>query len=115
MESIDEIEKTNNYAHLAEIKELGYNWNDNFADGFSDGLISKIQTCIDNLILQPSIFPTACNSIQLEYEKKNGDYLEFEISELEVNCLYIRNSNPKEYTFSFDITKMNKIIKEFYG
>ena len=31
--------------------------------------------------IQPRIFPTARNSIQFEYEKQDGEYLEFELFE----------------------------------
>lgn len=69
------------YHVLNSIQLLERNWNDNEAEPFSDDLISKTKEILPSLEVQPQIFPTARNSIQLEYEKENNDYLEFEIYE----------------------------------
>lgn len=72
----------NNLKILDEISKLEQNWNQYDADPFSKELIDKVKNIIKNLKYQPDyIFPTARNSIQLEYYNKNNDYLEFEIFE----------------------------------
>lgn len=75
-----------NYQVIESIKKLEENWNDNHANPFSPNLIRKVAGIISVLKVQPQIFPTARNSIQLEYEKENGDYLEFEIYEEFITC-----------------------------
>ena len=54
---------------------------DNGANSFSTKLIEKCREIAMQLAAEPFICPTACGSIQFEYEKENGDYLEFEIYE----------------------------------
>ncbi|MBU0764546.1 MAG: hypothetical protein KJ607_06910, partial [Bacteroidetes bacterium] len=68
-----------NYQILNSFKNLRENWNGNDAQPFPEHLIEKVIKIISKLEYQPQIFPTGRNSIQLEFENKNGDYLEFEI------------------------------------
>ena len=71
----------NNLQKLNNIKLFKENWNGYNAKPFSDSLIEKckeiIQRIPDNL--QPSIFPTGRNSIQMQFELSDNSYLEFEI------------------------------------
>ena len=69
------------YDTLAEIRALPDNWNGNGAPRFSPRLLDRICGIVETLPRQPDIFPTANDSIQLEYENSRGDYLEFEIFE----------------------------------
>ena len=55
-------------------------WNGYDADPFSDKLISYVKEIIIDLDIIPEIFPTADNSIQLEYTWDNK-YLEFQVFE----------------------------------
>ncbi len=64
---------------LDEIAALKYNWNENGAEPFPYDLIYKCRKILDALSKEPFISPTACGSIQFEYEKDDDDYLEFEI------------------------------------
>lgn len=67
-----------NLDRLEEIKKLKQDWNGNGAEPFGQDLVNKTIVILKGLSDQPQVFPTARNSIQLEYE--NGDcYLEFEI------------------------------------
>lgn len=70
-----------NILRLEEIASLPENWNNNGASSFSQEHISKMKNILLALPVQPLVFPTARNSIQFEYEKQNGDYLEFELFE----------------------------------
>jgi hypothetical protein len=105
-----------NMEKISLISTLSDNWNGNGASPFSKELISKIKGIIYYLEYQPEIFPTACDSIQLEYEKDNGEYLEFELFENENLVVYRVDkdgfASTKEY--EFDIQKVNKEIKSFY-
>lgn len=66
---------------LNEIAKLKDNWNNNGANSFSAKLIEKCRGIVMQLAAEPFICPTACGSIQFEYEKENGDYLELSESE----------------------------------
>lgn len=66
---------------IDSFKSLQQDWNGYSAAPISKKLIDSVTYILMNLTRQPEIFPTARNSIQLEYEKLNGDYLEFEIFE----------------------------------
>ena len=65
-------------AALDEIAKLDDNWNNNGAGSFSTKLIGKCREIVMQLVAEPFICPTACSSIQFEYEKENGEYLELD-------------------------------------
>lgn len=80
-----------NIRKLHSFIELPENWNDNGAKPVSLTLVNKCIEFINspNLNYQPDIFPTARDSVQFEYEKPNGSYLEIEIYENHISYLYI--------------------------
>ncbi len=73
---------------LDEIADLDYNWNENGAEPFPVDLVCKCRTILCDLSNEPFISPTAHGSIQFEYEKDCGDYLEFEIFEDNIKVYY---------------------------
>ena len=73
-------EKINNLKKIDQIAYLEDGWNGNKARAFKKPLISMVRRIITSLDLQPEVFPTACDSIQLEYDKENGAYLEIEVN-----------------------------------
>ena len=105
-----------NLLKLEEIKSLKRNWNGNKAKPISKKLINKAKALIINLEKQPQIFPTANDSIQMEYDGDNNSYLEFQISRK--NSLFYYNVNKKGEETSGSITSssfsVNKLVKEFY-
>lgn len=62
------------------IRGLEDNWNNNGAKQFSEKLINKAINLVKELTPTPEVFPTACNSIQLEWESE-GAYVELEVFE----------------------------------
>lgn len=66
---------------LEDIRALRQNWNGNHAEPFSDALVNKVIALVKTLSFQPQIFPTAEESIQLEFDNEKDDYLEFELFE----------------------------------
>ena len=52
------------------IRGLEDNWNNNGAKPFSEKLINKAINLVNELTPTPEVFPTACNSIQLEWESE---------------------------------------------
>ncbi|MFD2074645.1 hypothetical protein [Geobacillus jurassicus] len=111
----DQVRKAENIAKLQAIRELGNDWNGNGADPFSDKLIEKVFSVIHTVIKQPKLFPTARDSIQLEFEKENGDYLELELFENNIN-IFISYADGREMETSipYDVREINRIIVDFY-
>lgn len=102
---------------LNEIKTLKDNWNDNGASAFSEELINKVKKFINYNIYTPEIFPTAANSIQLEYENQHKEYLELEFKEEKIELFKIdKNNNETTLMFSYnEIFKIINIIKIFFN
>lgn len=103
---------------LNEIENLPDNWNDNGATGFSATIINKCKEYIMGLEREPFVTPTATGSIQFEYELNNGDCLEFNISENEVNVFlfYIGIGEAKfQIKENNVLDEMNLLINKFYN
>ena len=110
-------EKICNLKKLDQIAHLEDGWNGNTAKAFEKQLISKVRRIITALELQPEVFPTACDSVQFEYEKKDGSYLEIEINSEDICEVFEINSEGKEiYTsIAADIEAIIKVVNSFYG
>ena len=110
-------EQSNNLEKLREIAAMPDNWNDNGASAFDHGLICLIEDIILALDHQPEVFPTACDSIQIEYEKDNGEYLELEVFSKEKISVYREHEDGSEETYVtiYDKEKINRLVNEFYG
>lgn len=99
---------------IDKIALLEENWNGNGANKFSEELISNAKMLISNFSIQPDVLPTARDSIQMEYEKDSGDYIEFEL---------FKNGQLKVFTFSnhqfnteyIDLDSANEVFRSFYG
>lgn len=74
---------------LDDIANLPYNWNGYGAKKFSQKLIEKCRSILENLPTSPSIFPTGRESIQFEYDLQDKSYLEFEIYENKTTYLWV--------------------------
>lgn len=112
---IEERKRRNNLHQLEEISNLDYNWNGNGASPFSSRLISEATKLFNEMKKQPKIFPTARNSIQFEFEKENGNYLEFEIFERDIEVYSEIGEEETEYNIRRDSRQMNRILFDFYG
>lgn len=103
-----------NYKRIDEISHLKENWNGNGAQAFSTELLEKVHNLVSSLNKQPFISPTARESIQLEYEKDNGDYLEFEVFENGIVTKFFY-SEGKGTTENIEPHMINKAVDDFYG
>lgn len=110
-------EKVKNLKKLDQIALLEDGWNGSNAKAFEKQLISKARGIITALELQPEIFPTACGSVQIEYEKEDGSYLEIEINSDDIWEVFEINKDGEEKYFSIvaDIEAINKVVNSFYG
>lgn len=111
--SVDKA-RENSLAKLLEIKNLEDNWNGNGASRFSENLIAFVREMIMKLSVQPAIFPTARDSIQLEYENDCGDYLEFEIFEEGRIKMFSFDHAGKSVSKDIGIDEMNQVVSDFY-
>lgn len=67
---------------IKEIAQLPNNWNDNGALRFSSEVLREADDLFTLLVsahITPEVFPTACGTIQFEFENHKGDYLEIEV------------------------------------
>lgn len=105
-----------NLLKLDEIKSLKKNWNGNKAKAITGKLIKKTRALIINLEKQPQIFPTANDSIQLEYDGENNTYLELQITSKNIISYYKVDKYGKETsdTIPFSSFYLNALVKEFY-
>lgn len=105
-----------NLTKLEEIKSLKHNWNGNKARPISKKIINKTKTLLVKLDRQPQIFPTADDSIQLEYDGENNSYLELQVkSDDKLSYFRIDKNGQKssgvipESSFSLEA-----LVREFY-
>lgn len=96
------------FSQLKEIELLENNWNNHNSLPFSKSLIDKATNILKKLKYEPEIFPTACNSIQFEYEKEDGEYLEFEVFDDYISILYI---DEKSKFKEFNTTNENDVYE----
>lgn len=108
--------QNDNLAKLRHIAMLNDNWDGYGAEPMPYDTLNKAQRLIHALHVQPEIFPTAAGSIQFEYEKDNGDYLEFQFTG-EGACEVFRCiGDNEEYFRSLDNPEsLNALVEDFYG
>lgn len=106
------------YKQIADIANLKDNWNENGASTFSPKLVDRVSRIVDDLPVAPFVSPTAVDAVQMEYEKEDGSYLEFEIYE-EKAVLYMVDVNGDESEREITGKSANRIIQQavvdFYG
>ena len=113
------IKKGMNY-NLKKLDQIAYledGWNGNTARAFEKQLISMVRRIITALDVQPELFPTACDSVQFEYEKENGAYLEIEINLEDTWEVFEVSSDGQEKYSSIeaDVEAIAKVVNSFYG
>ncbi len=110
-------DKLDNIKKLETISNLQDNWNDNGAKAFSVELLDKVRNLIVLLDVQPEIFPTACESLQLEYDKDDGSHIEIEVNESDEAEIFVVDNlgNESISRIKTNADTINKAVKEFYG
>jgi len=110
--------KTDNIEKLKSFQKLPDNWNDHGAKSFDENLIERCINLIKSSALQnyqPDIFPTGRDSIQFEYEKSNGEYLEIEIYLNHFAYFYIDFLGHEKESEDADWEDILKLINEFHN
>lgn len=116
--SENEIKKKEvNINKLNQFSNLTRDWNGYGAEPFTDQLIKICLNLIEEIKVQPKVFPTGRDSIQFEYEKDSGKYLELEVFEDHTEVFYIHeDGREEEYDIkNNDINKINKVVLDFNG
>lgn len=110
-------EKLYSLNKLKQIATLGNGWNGKNAKAFDKSFLSRATALILSLSHQPEIFPTACDSIQIEYEKDDGSYLEIELTNHDSCNIFEIDSMGQESEFSrpMNVEAINKVVNSFYG
>lgn len=108
--------KLNNINSVLSFEKFETDWNGNGAAPFSRNVIQRVLNFINspNLKFQPNVFPTGRQSIQFEYEKPNGNYLEIEIFDDKYSAYSEIASKITEYE-SISFNETIKLIDEFYS
>ena len=104
-----------NIERLRSFLNLAPNWNGYDACTFSADVIDSTIKTIKKLSLQPEIYPLSDGRVQLEYSRKNGMYLEFEINPDNSINVYRINSDSSETEYKDNIEKIPGIVTDFYG
>ena len=95
MERQDSLKK-HNMVKLEEIRSMKKNWNGNGAPAFKKKLTDKVLVLLNDLSIQPEMFPTALSTIQFEYDNSQKDHMEIEIGESDVAEVFIVKYNGEE-------------------
>ena len=103
-----------NLETLSGFKQLPHDWNGNGAMSFEIALLEKAAQILKSLAYQPQIFPTARQSVQFEYHKKNGDYLEFEIFDDKVIAYSKQKETENERELN-SLEDINGLVEIFYA
>lgn len=105
--------KCKNAIRLEEISHLPDNWNGRGADKVSAEFLDYVEGILTGLDVEPDVFPTARDSIQLEYENPTGDYLEFEIfPDKRIKKFYCGNDG-KTTTDFVSASQLNGMVNQF--
>lgn len=113
--SMEELMKKN-VAKLKEFGNLDLDWNGYGAEPFSRKLLESVDNIIRNIIVQPEVFPTGRKSVQFEYEKDSGEYLELEVFIDRIEVFSIdKNGLEKEFNIQVDNNEVNKVVTAFNG
>ena len=109
--------KEHNREKLSVIRSLKYDWNGNGAPPFPETLINNVSMLLDNLTIQPEIFPTALCTIQLEYDNSRRDHMEIEIGTNDKAEVFIVNFDGSEMAKTIPPTpdEINELVGAFYG
>lgn len=111
----DSLER--NLLRLEEIANLEFDWNGYGAEPFFTSLVEKTKSIILELEFQPKIFPTAANSIQLEYHSPDGSYFEVEVFEDGVSIMQVLGDdydNAEFWEFGVDdVDEIRDLVNKF--
>ncbi|MBD3343047.1 MAG: hypothetical protein GF353_28375 [Candidatus Lokiarchaeota archaeon] len=106
-----------NKRKLEDFRKLKKNWNGYSAEKIDDEIVDKcIKLITDSrLRYQPYIYPTGRNSIQFEYEKSDGSYLEIEFFKDKISLLYTDSFEFETEIGNVNLDNIIDLIDRFHG
>lgn len=108
-------DKITNLKRLSEIEKLPDNWNNNGAAKISTNIIRTVRKLLLKIDIQPEVFPTACDALQLEWENDLGEYLEMEVLEDSINIFQIDlDGNEYQRIIELNESLVEKVVRDFY-
>lgn len=109
-----ELLKRNN-EKLSYISHLSKGWNGYNADPIPSSVVKHMERILKGICKQPDIFPTADDSIQFEYEKSDGSYLEFEVREDGISVFEVREGHEEvqHSSATLSLDSINSIVRSF--
>lgn len=113
----DNTVKKDNLKKLEQISGLKENWNGNGAPVIPSVIIKKTRALIKALMIQPEIFPTALETIQLEFDNSRHDHMEIEIGRSDSVEIFVAPYDGSDYTETIRGTaaSINERVAAFYG
>lgn len=113
----EQVKKDENLERLVDIAVLRDDWDGEGAKAIPGSAVSFAKMLIKTLTFQPKVFPTMRESIQLEFERQDRSYLEFEIFSNKVICLEVPERRYEQAVFhpvSFgDTEAVEQIVRKF--
>lgn len=85
-------------------------------DNTDKAIFNLVESFIPELCNQPEIFPLEDGGVQIEFEREDGAYLEFEFhANNEVKMFFTDFVEHEDNeNIDCDINKINELIKKFY-
>lgn len=104
---------------LNDISKLEPDWNGYSAQPIPYDTIVLCRKIVMSLDYQPEIYPTGRRTVQMEYEKADRSYLEFEISQEKIKVMEVpkrkyKNAKKREIPAS-NYELLSEIVNEFCG
>ncbi len=93
---------------------LDNDWNGYGAQKFDKDFVDSVRELVYTLNRVPKIFPTGRNSIQLEYKRENGNYIEFEIFP-DNTVSVLTEKNGKENELDIQVEQLRETLDNFYA
>ncbi len=109
--------RVDNLNKLELIRGLKDNWNGNGAAALPGKLLDRVGELINELMIQPEIFPTALGTIQFEYDNSRHDHMEIEIGDSGIAEVFIVPyiGDERFESVSVSANAINQRVGEFYG
>ena len=101
-----------NQKKLSEIEKLKDNWNGYGATPFETQVIRNAHVMLLALKDQPFLAPTARDSIQMEFEKENGDYFEIEVYAQKISVYSVIGNKETEKEYPVDAASITEIAEK---
>ena len=113
----DNTLKDDNLKKLEQISCFKENWNGNGASAIPSVIIKKTRALIKALMIQPEIFPTALETIQLEFDNSRHDHMEIEIGRSDTVEVFVAPYDGSDYceTIRGTAASINERVAAFYG